>query len=61
MRFQILIVEAKTNAYTDDEGVVEGGKDASHAENMFTVSNGWTKSDIFLLWLPNLSPRLHNK
>jgi len=45
---------------TDNEGVIERGKDASDTKGVFTVSNGWSKSHVFLFWLSDLSPRLHN-
>jgi len=53
-------LKQKKSECTDNEGVIEGGKYASDTKDVFTISNGWTQSHVFLLWLSNLSPRLHN-
>lgn len=50
----------KRNANTYNEGIIEGGKDASDAKDMFTISNSWAQSHVFFLWLSDLSPRLRN-
>lgn len=50
----------KYAAYTHNEGVIKWCINVGNTKNMFTISNSWAKGDIFLLWLPNLSPRLQN-